>query len=201
MDQQSALEEIALIRRVMDESRRFAFDNGKYYLTWGIIITVAIFAQYAVLLTNRESVSGWIWMIAVGLGWLISIVMGMREPSKPAGWPVGAKLIGLIWVSSGVSMMIFGFIGPMTGALHSWAICPAIATVMGGAYTISSLVYRMKWVTMVGIAWWVGALIMFAVKGIETLPIFGTMMILFQIVPAIVFYRTWKSNSKAAALK
>ena len=201
MDQQSAIEEIALIRRVMEESRRFAFDNGKYYLTWGIIITMAIFAQYAVILTKNESVSSWIWIVAVCLGWIISIVMGMREPSKLGGWPVGAKLISLIWISSGVSMMIIGFVGPMTGALHDWAICPAIATVMGGAYTVSSLVYRMKWVTMVGIAWWVGALVMFAVKGIATLPIFGTMMILFQIVPALVFYRTWKSNSVAASLK
>ncbi len=198
MDQQSAIEEIALIRRVMDESRRFAFDNGKYYLAWGIIITIAIFAQYAVILTKNESVSSWIWIVAVGLGWIISILMGMREPSKSSGWPVGAKLISLIWISSGVSMMIIGFVGPMTGALHDWAICPAIATVMGGAYTISSLVYRLKWVTMVGIAWWVGALVMFAVKGIETLPIFGAMMILFQIVPALAFYKTSRKNSMAA---
>ncbi len=201
MDQQSAIEEIALIRRVMDESRRFAFDNGKYYLAWGILITMAIFAQYAVILTKNESVSSWIWIVGVGFGWIISIVMGMREPSKPGGWPVGAKLISLVWISSGVSMMIIGFVGPLTGALHSWAICPAIATVMGGAYTISSLVYRMKWVTVVGIAWWVGALVMFAVKGIATLPIFGAMMILFQIVPALVFYRTSKSNSVASSSK
>ncbi len=192
MDQQSAIEEIALIRRVMEESRRFTFDNGKYYLTWGVLITAAIFAEYGAILTGKESFSVWIWVISIGLGWLISMIMGMREPSKPDGWPIGAKLIGLIWVSSGVSMTIIGFVAPYSGALHAWAICPAIATVMGGAYTISSLVYRMKWVTMVGVAWWVGGLVMFEVRGIETLPIFGGMMIFFQIVPAIAFYTIWK---------
>jgi len=201
MDQKSAIEELALIRRVMEESRRFAVDNGKYYLAWGIIITIAIFAQYAVILIDNESVSSWIWIVTVAFGWLISIVMGMREPSKPGVWTVGARLISLIWVSAGVSMTILGFVGGMTGAVHSWAICPVIATVMGGAYTTSSLVYRMKWLTMVGIAWWVGAIVMFAVEGLATLPIFGTMMILFQIVPGLVFYRTWKRNLASSPLK
>ncbi|HQT92750.1 MAG TPA: hypothetical protein PL001_12075, partial [Candidatus Kryptobacter bacterium] len=146
MDQQSAIEEIALIRRVIDESRKFTFDNGKYYLTWGVLITVAIFAQYAAILTKNESFSSWIWIVTIGFGWLVSVIMGMREPSRPKGWPVGAKFVALIWASSGVSMTIIGFVGPFTGALHSWAICPAIATVMGGAYTISSLVFRLRWI-------------------------------------------------------
>ncbi len=201
MDQQSAIEEIALIRRVIDESRKFTFDNGKYYLLWGVLITIAIFVQYAAILAHDYSMTIWIWVIIVGFGWLVSIIMGMREPSRVGGWPVGAKFVALIWAISGVSMTILGFIGPFTGALHSWAICPAIATIMGGTYTISSFVYRLKWVTMVGIAWWVGALAMFAIKGIETLPIFGSMMILFQIVPGFVFYRNSKKSNASGDTK
>ncbi len=201
MDRENAIEEIALIRRVIDESRKFAFDNGKYYLLWGVLITIAIFVQYAAILTSNGSISTWIWVVTIGFGWLVSIVMGMRGPSRVSGWPVGAKLVALIWASSGVSMTIIGFVGPFTGALHPWAICPALATVMGGAYAISSLVYRLKWVTMVGIAWWVGALVMFAVKGLVTLPIFGSMMILFQIIPGLVFYRNSKKSNSGGDAK
>ena len=194
MDQQSAINEIALIRQVIDESRRFAFDNGKYYLLWGILVTLAIFAQYAVLLMSIEYFSVWIWIVAIGLGWIVSVIFGMREPSRHHSFPVGAKLVAIIWVSAGVSMMIVGIVGPLAGALHPWAICPAMAAIVGGAYTTSSIVYRLKWVTAVGIAWWAGALLMFAVKGIETLPIYGVMMILFQIFPGLVFYRNSKKN-------
>ncbi len=202
MDQQNAIEEIALIRRVIDESRRFTLDNGKYYLLWGVLITVAIFAQYALILTNNAGISElWLWVVTVGIGWLISTVLGMREASRHASWPIGAKLIALIWVSTGVVMTIIGFVGPVSGGLHSWAICPALAAVMGGSYTISSLIYRLRWVAFVGIAWWIGSLVMFLVKGINTLPIFGSMMILFQIVPGIVFYKSWKRNSAIADAK
>lgn len=201
MDQQSAIEEIAHIRRVIDESRQFTFDNGKYYLTWGALTTAAIFAEYAAILTGKESLSVWIWVGAVGIGSLLSVIMAMREPSRLGGWPVGAKFIALIWGSSGVSMTIIGFVGPFTGALHSWAICPAVATVVDGAFAMSSLVYRLKWVLMVGIAWWVGALAMFAVRGIATLPMYGVMMILFGIIPGLVFYRNSKKNAAGADAK
>jgi hypothetical protein len=195
MDQQSAIEEIALIKRVIDESRRFAFDNGKYYLLWGALITLAIFAEYALILTNNAGISElWLWIATIGIGWLISTIFGMRERSRPGSWPIGAKLIAVVWMSTGVAMTIIGFVGPMSGGLHSWAICPALAAVMGGSYTISSLVYRLRWVTFVGIAWWLGSLVMFFVKGINTLPIFGFMMILFQFIPGLIFYRSWKRN-------
>ena len=193
MDQQNAIEEIALIKRVIEESRRFTFDNGKYYLLWGALITIAIFAEYGIILTNNGGMPEcWLWVATIGIGWVISIVFGIREPSRPAGWPVGAKLVALVWASCGVAMTIIGFIGPLSGALHSWAICPAMAAMMGAAYTISSLVYRLRWVTLVGIAWWIGSLCMFAIRGINTLPIFGSMMILFQIIPGLVFYRSSK---------
>ncbi len=202
MDQQSAIEEIALIRRVMDESRRFALDNGKYYLLWGALITVAIFAQYALILTNNKGIAElWLWIVTIGIGWLVSSLFGMREASGPSGWPIGAKLVALVWASTGVVMTIIGFAGPFSGGLHSWAICPALAAVMGGSYAISSLIYRLKWVAFVGVAWWLGSLLMFAVKGIATLPIFGFMMIFFQILPGLVFYRMWKRNSMTARAK
>ncbi len=196
MNQQDAIEEIALIRRVMDESRRFTSDSGKYYIMWGIIIAVAIFAQYAVNLTQNESLSVWIWAVAIGLGVIVSVFFGMREGSTGASWPVGAKLIALIWGSSFVSMILIGVIGPLTGALRSWAICPAMAAIMGSAYIISSLAYRMKWVAMVGTAWWLGSLVMFWIHGIATLPIYGVMMIFFEIVPGLVFYRVSKISSE-----
>ncbi|MCL4511749.1 MAG: hypothetical protein M1470_11855 [Bacteroidetes bacterium] len=201
MDQQKAIEDVALIKRMMEESRQFTFDNGKSYIFWGILVTVGIFVTYGAVLTGNGDISGWIWIITIGIGWLFSILAGMKEHTKTRTWAFGGKLVGLIWASCGITMTILGFAAPLAGALHSWAISPAIATVMGAAYTMSSLVYRLKWVTMVGIAWWVGALAMFAVKGLVTLPIFGSMMILFQIIPGLVFYRNSKKSNASGDTK
>jgi len=56
------------------------------------------------------------------------------------------------------------------------------------------MVQKLRWVMAVAVAWWLGALLMFHVKGYQTLPIFGVMMILFEVVPGIIFYRQLKSK-------
>lgn len=197
MDRQDAMEEIALIRRVIDESRRFAMDSGKYYLLWGALVTAAIFAEYWMFVNHTRSTaaSAWVWIITIGIGWLVSMIWGFQGASKRSGWPIGAKLVGLVWLSSGISMTILGFVATASGALQSWALCPVIAVVMGSGYAISGLIYRLRWVSLVGVAWWLGSLVMFWIKGIAVLPIFGIMMILFQIVPGLVFYRKSKTSS------
>ncbi|MGA7161598.1 MAG: hypothetical protein WBZ48_11390 [Bacteroidota bacterium] len=190
MDQQSAIEEIALIKRVIDESRRFTFDRGKYYLMWGILVAAAIFIDYSKLFLNTTGLSGWwLWIATIGIGWIISIIFAIREHSRVENWPIGAKLAALVWVSLGITSIILGFAGSLSGALQLWAVCPAIAAVMGAAYMISSLIYSLKWMALLGTGWWIGALCMFAVQGISTLPIFGTLMILFQTIPGIVCIR------------
>jgi hypothetical protein len=38
--------EILFIKKIMNESRKSALDNGKYYILWGVLISVACFANY-----------------------------------------------------------------------------------------------------------------------------------------------------------
>ncbi len=195
MDQRSAINEIALIRQVIDESRKFAIDNGRYLILWGVLIAAAIFIEYWMVITGNTAADLWLWIITIGTGWVVSMIWGFRESSKHATWPVGAKLVALVWSSCGIAMTILGFVGSGTGAIHGWAVSPTLAVVMGMGYAISGLIYRLRWVSFVGVAWWVGSLAMFWVKGIETLLIFGVMIILFQIVPGLIFYK----RSKAVA--
>lgn len=202
MDQQSAIEDLALIKRVIEESRKFTFENGKYYLLWGILVSLSIFIDYSKVLSSNIGLSGWwFWIVIVGIGWVISIFFAIREPAKPISWPIGAKLIALVWASCGVASSIIGFIAPFTGALQLWAICPVIAAIMGSAFTISSLIYRLKWVTLVGIGWWIGSLCMFFMRDMNTLPMFGVMMIVLQVIPGFVFYRSSKKIMQTVDIK
>lgn len=198
MDRDNAIEEIALIRRVIDDSRKFTMDNGRYLILWGVIIAAAIFIEYWMLVTGNAASCLWLWIITIGIGWIVSMIWGFRQASKHRTWPIGARLVGMVWSSCGIAMTIFGFVGAGTGAIHGWAVSPTLAVVMGMGYAISGLVYRLRWVSFVGVAWWVGSLAMFYVKGIETLLIFGIMMVIFQVVPGLVFYTTSKKKTAGA---
>ncbi|MGC8595579.1 MAG: hypothetical protein ACP5US_07950 [Candidatus Kryptoniota bacterium] len=192
MDQQKAIEDIALIKQMMEESRQFTIDNGKAYIFWGILVTVGVFMTYWAILNGKEEICGWIWIVTIGIGWLYSILIVMKERANNRTQTFGGRLVGFLWGGCGIAMTILGFVGPMSGAVSSWGITPVLASVVGIGYFLSSEIYKLKWVRLIGIAWWLGAILMFIVKGIHTLAIFGAMMVLFQVVPGIIFYEQWK---------
>ena len=196
MDQQSAMEEIALIKRVIEESREFTFNIGKNIVTWGILISIAIFGSYAVIVSGHEQYAIWIWAVMIGAGWVYSIIAGIREKAKIVNY--GVKIVSFVWTSCGIAMTLLGFAGTISGGIQVWALAPVIATIMGTGFAGTAFVQELRWVTYVAIAWWLGALLMFFVKTYDTLLIFGIMMILFQVLPGIIFHRQWKANNSAA---
>jgi hypothetical protein len=199
MDQQSAIEEIALIKRVIEESREFTYNIGKNITTWGILISIAIFGSYGAIKTGHHALTNWIWAVAIGSGWIFSIIIGIREKSKTKN--LGIKVISFVWTSCGIAMTILGFAGTASGGIKDWAIAPVIATVMGTGFAGTAFVQELKWVMYIAIAWWLGALFMFFVESYETLPIFGVMMILFMVVPGIVFHKQWRDKQLTSETK
>lgn len=199
MDQQSAIEEIALIKRVIEESREFTFNIGKNITIWGILISIAVFGSYGAIITGHAGFGIWIWAATIGAGWIFSIISGIREKSRERN--LGVRIISFVWTSCGIAMTILGFAGTLSGGIEDWAIAPVIAAIMGTGFAGTAFVQEFKWVMYVALAWWLGALLMFFVKGYETLPIFGVMMILFEVVPGIVFHRQWKSRRASSESK
>ena len=63
---------------------------------------------------------------------------------------------------------------------------------------IRRVIEESRWVSFAGVAWWLGSLLMFWVRGAETLLVFGLMMIFFQIMPGLVFYISWKKKTSGA---
>ncbi|MGO9482692.1 MAG: hypothetical protein ACLP05_13060 [Candidatus Kryptoniota bacterium] len=199
MDQQSAIEEIALIRRIIEESREFTFNIGKNIIVWGILISVAIFASFGAIVAGYPGMNLWIWVVMIGAGWVFSIITGICKRSIPEN--IGVRIISTVWTSCGIAMTILGFAGITSGAIEDWAIAPVIATLMGTGFAGTAFVQKSRWVKYVAVAWWLGALLMFFVKSYEALPIFGVMMILFMVVPGIVFHTQWKNNQTTAKVK
>jgi len=192
MDQQRAIEEIALIKRVIEESREFTFNIGKNITVWGVLISIAIFASYAAIVTGLSRMDVWIWVVMIGAGWTYSIVTGIRRRSETENF--GIRIISTLWTSCGIAMTILGFAGTTSGAIADWAVAPVLSTIIGVGFAVTSMIQKLRWVMSVAIAWWLGSLVMFLVKGYETLPIFGVMMILFMVVPGIAFHRQWKNK-------
>ena len=193
MNEQQALQDLSYIKEIMRDSRKAFVDNGIGYIVWGIIIVLGLLSTYFFVIYDVEAY-GLNWIILVTIGWIFSIVGAKKEREKRKAATFAEKILGAVWFSAGVAMTIIGFLGPISGAIHDVFISPVISIVLGMAYFVSGFVYGAKWITLLSLGWWAGAILMFFWPGMQVFWIMIFMMISLQILPGIILYKQAKAE-------
>lgn len=197
MDSKQAESELALIKQMMEDSRRVVADNGWHYIFWGVVVTSALIANYImVIMRVTANYQGLMWLITMISAALIGGIVERRQNRKSRVKTFAGKLLGSLWTASGISMFMLGFIGPITGAYNSVFICSLISIVLGVAYYTSGAIQQIKWLQRLSLGWWAGAVYTFAYPSVHTLLIFAVMMIAFQVIPGIILYKKWKEQTE-----
>jgi hypothetical protein len=194
MDKETALDELQFIRKLMSESRATVVSNGKDYIYWGILVSLGLFFMYFNFLLGFGINALYLWIVLIGSGWSYTFYEHYSKGRKRSVSTFAGKLLGAIWMSAGIAMSMFGFIATTAGALGGGYVSPAISTVLGMAYFISSYIHDEKWMIWIAILWWVGATIMFYYPGLYTMLMMGLMMIFLQVVPGILLYKKYKKE-------
>ncbi|MBS1516678.1 MAG: hypothetical protein JSS91_01170 [Bacteroidetes bacterium] len=187
MESKQAELELSLIKKIMEDTRRINIDNGVHYIFWGILVAAGLLINYLMLIMDfYEKYAGFVWLVLMISGVVADILIGKHQSKRSRVSTYGGRLLSSLWLASGIAMFIFGFVGSFAGAYNPIYICPIIATSLGISYFTSGSIQQLKWLKMVSLGWWSGAVVMFLFPGIHTLLIFALMIILFQIVPGIV---------------
>lgn len=196
MDTKQAELEIALIKKIMEDSRRIVAGNGMEFILWGVAVLVGVLGTYVSIALEKFNNIWWIWVLCIGFGWIYSIALHWHDSSKVSGNTLAGKIISAVWISCGIAMSLIGFLATLTGAIVAWSISPMISVVMGIGYFVSGIIYGQRWIWNLSFGWWLGSIIMFIWPGSHTLLIFALMIILFEIVPGfILYYRSKKEVS------
>lgn len=187
--------ELSVIKKIMEDSRNIVADNGWHYILWGVSVTCALIANYIMALKNVSmNYQGMLWFILMTSTWILESIIERRLAKKKKERTFAGKLLGSLWFAAGISMFTFGFIGTISHAYHAIFICPIISTMLGATYIISGAIQQAKWLQLLSIGWWGGAIYTFLFPSVHTLLIFAVMMISFQTIPGIILFRKWKRN-------
>ncbi len=192
MDKDSALEEIKFIKNIITDSRRSFVENGKGFIVWGILVFVGLVITY-ISVKLKFSIN-YIWVILIALGWIYSTVSNIRARKKRRTITFNQKILNAVWISAGISMTLVGFIPTYLGIFDPVYINPMLSVILGMAFFVSGFLYSYKKITYLAFGWWLGAIYMFIFPTLETLLIMSGMILLFQIVPGILFYINAKNN-------
>ncbi|MFB6240974.1 MAG: hypothetical protein ABEJ46_05380 [Gemmatimonadota bacterium] len=155
----------------------------------------------ATYLTARAGLSVpplFIWIGAIGLGWVGSFWIGRQQRQRAPVETLGGRVMMGIWVGGGVTGTLLGFAVPAAGLVStSGEILGPIAMIMGTCHFASSYVTRsaaMRW--MAG-GWWAGGTAMLWWNGIESLLIMGVLVLALQLLPGIWLLRSEDAGAAA----
>jgi hypothetical protein len=189
MIEDQARADIALIRRAIEEGAAYATARSPDLMVWGIAVAVGYLGTYGFIRGWSPVAPGPLWAACIGLPWLFSL---RRMASRLAGSAVPARspmaqAVAMLWLGCGMFFMTMGIAVCATGeARYGWWDA-VVAGVMGIGFFASSSLTRLPWLRWVAIAWWAGALALFALRHrLEALPLAAALMLVLLAAPGYV---------------
>jgi hypothetical protein len=184
-----AREDIAFIRRAIEEGGAYATASSPDMLVWGIAVAIGYLGTYGFIRGWSPIAPGSLWAACLGLPWLFSLrrmARALAGREVPAKGPM-AQALAMLWLGCGVFLTTLAIATMATGeARNGW--CDAVvAGVMGIGFFASASLTRLPWLRWVGIAWWLGELALFALRHrAEALPLAAALMLLLLAGPGYV---------------
>lgn len=152
--ERSARDDLALIRNMMEAGRRKAAFDGTHLTIWGVILTVAYFAQYLQIYGHIPGGSLWIWLPAFALGWVLSFRHGRQSCAEDAGPNLAVTAYNGAWLGVGITMLLYFLTGVLFGSFNPKIITVLASGIIASAFFTMSLVTEMKALKLVAAGWW-----------------------------------------------
>ena len=194
MNEDAVREDIAFIRRSIEQGRRIAGAWSPDMLVWGIAIGLGYFGTYARVKGHWTVEPNWLWLACILLPWAYTLrrlparLFG-RAPEALAERHFGSPL-AMQWFACGIFLTILGLATIFSGERNPWWINPAVAGVMGIGFFVSSFLSNVVWLRWVGIAWWAGELAALVLRDRpEGLLLAGALMLALVALPGLILMR------------
>ncbi|MGD8782545.1 MAG: hypothetical protein PVH88_26760 [Ignavibacteria bacterium] len=195
MEQMNPQDDLAFIKKIMQDSRRVIIDDGKGFIFWGIFIALVLLGNYFIVLYKIRVEHGWLyWTSLIMVGWVYSFITEYKKHKKRRTKTFAGKMLSAVWFSVGVTASIAGLVGSFSGAIDGVYISPVISSILGIGYFLSAVIYGYRWIIYIAVGWWLGAIFMFIYPGMHTFLVMVSMLIFLQTIPGIIIYKKSKKE-------
>lgn len=185
MSTDSAKSDLAYIRQLMAETRQATYLSGGYFVVWGLVTGLGLLATWAQVAGYWAVSPFLIWGITYALGSVGTLFLARQEYRRPVEAPAG-KLIGMVWISIGISMMINFFVGVGSGALDGQHMSGVASSLVGTAVFLTGALSGIIWLRNLAAGWWAGSAVIFIWPGEHVFLLMGFLLLALHVVPGIV---------------
>ena len=166
MIEEQAREDIAFIRRAIEEGSAYATACSPDMLVWGVAVAIGYLGTYSFIRGWSPVAPHALWAVCIGLPWLYSLRRQWRRllGDRPAGRGPMAQALSMLWLGCGVLLTTLAIAAIWSGDSREGWFDAVVAGVLGTAFFASSWLANLAWLCWLAIAWWVGELAIFAAR-------------------------------------
>ncbi|MEA2992440.1 MAG: hypothetical protein QOD40_1360 [Alphaproteobacteria bacterium] len=190
-------EEIAFIRRAIEQGRGYAETRSLDMFLWGLAIAAGYLGTYATVVGWWRVDIDWFWTVCIVLPWIYSLRGAfMRRDAQPHVTP---SLQGLraLWLGCGIFLTALSILLKMTGEMRQGWYNAVAAGVMGIGFLVTSSLVNLLWLRWIAIAWGLAAVLLYAIRrDVEVLPASAALMLLLLALPGFVLWRSQSASAK-----
>lgn len=195
-----AREDLAMIRRLMEESRREARERGRHLMIWGGLSAVGLTATYLSALGRLPVSVDALWVVLLLAGWSASMMVGWRDARRAEVRTLGRRLLSVTWVAVGVTLTVIAAAGLFGPVVSAPALGGLVAVVIAPAVLVTAVLTGERWLSLVAAGWWLGGGVMLFVPGLYSVPLMAAMSLLLLAVPGgVLNARSRRARGEGAA--
>ena len=201
-------DDLAYVKALAEEGRDTPLVGGVMYVLWGGLIG-------SVSLLSFATDMGWLpfnlfdglapWIVALALGWGLSMVIGRRAGAKPGASTLGNRTAMAVWFSVGVFVTLFWVtllfvhdnftaIGVPPGFLFG-LMFPLAFGLYGVAFFATATAGRAGWLRWIAFAAWICAGLSLALmSNAYQLLVGGVGSLICAVLPGVILMRNEPSE-------
>ena len=190
--------EIAMIRRLMQDSQGAVYDGRGHFILWGSISALGLALTYAYAVGRPVPDPRLVWLVGLVLGWSGSVVLGVRGRARARVHTHASRLLGWLWISCAATMTLIGTAGLFGDVVPVQALPGVVAAVLAVGVLATGLLTGHAWLRWVAAGWWAGAAVMLFRPGLYALLLLAAMALLLEVVPGLVLLTRKRAASDVA---
>ena len=184
-------QDIAFIRRAVEEGGAYATAGSPDMLVWGVAVALGYLGTYAFIRGWSPIAPHGLWAVCLGAGWLYSlrrIVVGPQ--GRPARGPM-AQALAMLWFGCGVFMTTLVIAAMASGAAREGWFDAVVAGVLGIGFFASASLSNLPWLRWIAVLWWAGEIALFALRlnPAVRLPLAAVLMLVLLAGPGLLLLR------------
>ena len=176
--------EIAVIKKIMVDSRKAVYETSKQGVFWTMVMAPAILVNYLMFIFGFGlEYSGLLWIAAVVIGIIGSLIIARKEKRTVRVKTFAGKLLTTIGLATGGVNIIFSIAAAAAGAFDLLYLVSVDSVVLGMAFYVIGVIQQLKTLRILSFIWWAGAVFFFAFPGIHCLLFLAVMLIVTVWLP------------------